>query len=182
MSFLAGLFTNPLIGFGLQAFGAISNYQSATSASAAQQQAYQYQAAVARNNQQIAEWQAQSALQAGAYQVQRQQLNTAQLMGTQRASLAARGIAIDQGSALNILLDTDFMGRLDAQTIKSNAEKEAWGYRVQAQNAAGNAGMYSARAGASRPAYAGLTSLLTDAPRVASSWLSYSQSINGANG
>lgn len=158
------------IGTGLQIAGVVSGVMGSANQSKATQQAYDYQAAVNRNNAQVAEWQAQDALTRGAKAEQAQRLKVAQLKSSQRAGFAARGVALDEGSPLAILQDTDYMGELDALTIRDNAAKEAWGARMQGANYAGDASMLSARAGAESPSGAALNTLLTGAGAVASSW------------
>ncbi len=54
------------------------------------------------------------------------------MAGSQRAALAAQGIDVTQGSAADIQAETLELGARDAQTIRNNAFREAWGYRVQA--------------------------------------------------
>lgn len=54
------------------------------------------------------------------------------MKSTQRASLAANGIDLGVGSALETLTTTDIMGEIDGQTIVSNAVRAAWGYQTQA--------------------------------------------------
>lgn len=155
---------------GMQVAGMVTSTMGAYEKSKATKGAYEYQAAVSENNATMARWQAQDALQRGARTEQTQRLKTAQVRGSQRAALAARGVALDEGSALNLLDDTDYMGEMDVNTIRGNANKEAWGARVQAGNYAGDAGMLSARADAESPGFAAATSLLTGAGSVADSW------------
>ena len=133
-------------------------------------QAFEYQAKVAGNNALLEEWQASDALVRGGHSEQAQRLRTAQLKGTQRASMAARGVALDEGSPLSILQDTEYMGELDAATIRSNAEREAWGHRTQATNYRNDSLLLSARASASDPNMAAVSSLLSGGGQVAASW------------
>ena len=158
------------IGTGLQVAGMVSGAFGAANQSKATQQAYDYQAAGNRNNAQIAEWQAQDATTRGAKSEQAQRLKVAQLKSSQRAGFAARGIALDEGSPLNILQDTDYLGELDALAIRDNASREAWGARTQASNYSSDAAMLSARADAESPSGAAFSSLLTSGGAVASSW------------
>lgn len=158
------------VGSGLQIAGVVSSAQAAYNQSKATKAATEYQAAVDRNNAQRAEWQAQDAITRGQKAEQAQRLKTAQLRSSQRAAFAARGVALDEGSPLAILQDTDYMGELDAQTLKDNAAREAWGHRTQASSYRSNADMLSARAAAESPTGAAFTSLLTNAGAVASSW------------
>lgn len=151
------------LGTGMQAYGA---YQTAQ----AQKDSYRYQARVAENNATMGEWQAQDALRRGEQAEIDQRRKTAQIKGVQTASMAARGLDISTGSALNILSDTDYLGEIDALTIRDNAKREAWGYRTGAQNDTNNASMLRASADSISPLGAGATSLLTSAPQVAQFW------------
>lgn len=91
-----------------------------------------------------------------------------QMKGTQRAAMAARGLDLSEGTPANILASTDLMAQTDLETIKQNALQDAWGYRVQAQG-------YAAQR--KNPQQAAVTSLLTNAPAVASSWLKLRDSL-----
>nr|WP_143009793.1 hypothetical protein [Propionivibrio dicarboxylicus] len=150
-----------------------SSAMGARAQSKATQAAYDYQSKVAANNAKIAEWQAENALERGQKAEQTSRLKTAQLKGTQRAALAEKGIALDEGSALNILNDTDYMGDVDANTIHDNAALEAWGYRAQAAGLSSDSSMLAARAAAEDPTAATTSSLLGSAGSVASSWYAY---------
>ena len=100
-----------------------------------------YQAQLARNNQQVAEWNAQRALQQGQVDEQNQRFKTASVLGSQRAALASQGGDVDSGSPLDIQADTARAGEYDAQAIRNNAALKAYGYRVQAANAGGEANL-----------------------------------------
>jgi hypothetical protein len=106
-----------------------------------------YQAAVARNNQIIAERQAQDALRRGDIAEDQQRQKTGLILGAQRAGMAGQGTALDEGSPLDIQGDTAMAGEMDALTIRSNAEREAWGYRAQAANFAAQERLEQNRAG-----------------------------------
>lgn len=160
------------VGVGMQAYGSYQQSQS-------QKAAYKYQSQVNANNAKIAEWQAQDALTRGAKAEQQSQLKTAKLRGSQRAALAANGVALDEGSPLSILQDTDYMGGQDVATIHGNAAKEAWSYRNQGAGYASDSDMLSATAGAINPAAAGATSLLTGGGQVADSWYRHSKTTSG---
>jgi hypothetical protein len=139
--------------------------------SVSQSQQSGYQAAVARNNQRIAEQQAQDALRRGDIAEDQQRQKTGLLIGTQRARLAGQGTALDEGSPLDIQGDTAAAGAQDALTIRSNAEREAWGYRAQAANYAAQARLAESRAG-----WLGTgESLLAGAGSVADRWARFRQ-------
>ncbi len=155
-----------MAGTAVSAYGAVQQ-------SAATKNAYNYQAQVSANNAKIAEWQAQDALRRGEQAEIDQRRKTAALKGNQRATLAARGLDISEGSALNILSDTDYLGELDALTIRDNAAKQAWGARVQGNNDMANAQLLTMRADAENPLMAGAGTLLSGAGGVAERWYKY---------
>ena len=101
--------------------------------------------------------------QAGERDRQRSQLATAQLKGHQRASMAASGVDLGDGSAARVLTDTDVMGGIDADTIYSNAVRNAWGYRTDAT-------LKRAGADAISPMTSATTSLIGGAGKVADTW------------
>lgn len=57
-----------------------------------------------------------------------------QLEGSQRAAFAANGVNSTTGSAADIIAESGMLSRQDELTIKNNAWREAWGYRVQAND------------------------------------------------
>lgn len=146
---------------------------SAYSAAETRKDQAQYQSAVASNNAKVAEWQAADAKERGDRAAADTRRKYAALQGTQRASLAARGLDISEGSANAILTDTDFFGAYDQNVTRANAEREAWGHRVRASNFGGDAAAYSASADAENPllsgALAGASSYFSS-PLVASKW------------
>ncbi len=131
-----------------------------------------YQAQVARNNQALMEINARQAEAQGESDAERQELQTSQLEGRQRAALAAQGGDVNSGSNLDLLGDTARAGATDIATIRNNAAWKACGYRVAglgdagAANAADSA---AANATASLPFGIG-SSLLSDARQVGGYW------------
>lgn len=91
-----------------------------------------YEQSVAETNKKIADYQASDALKRGDKAVAEHNKAVRSLLGKQRASLAAQGIDISSGSAADIQSDTQYLGALDALTIKHNAAREAFGYQTQA--------------------------------------------------
>ncbi len=125
-----------------------------------------YMAQLARQRQQVADQQARDARQRGDVAVQRQRDLTAQRIGTQTAALAAQGTDLE-GSPTDILGDTARAGEHDALTLKANAAREAWGYRVQGAGFGADAALQ----GSFRPSYLGAgASLLSGASSLADKW------------
>lgn len=83
-------------------------------------------------NRALAEEQAKDAIRLGEEEVARRRLETRRLIGAQRAAAAASGIDPTSGSPLELALDAASLSELDAMTIRNNAYRAAWGYRVQA--------------------------------------------------
>jgi hypothetical protein len=121
---------------------------SALGANNTQMQADQdnYQAQVARNNQQVALWNAQRALQQGQVQEDQQRQKTAQAIGSQRAALASQGGDINSGSDLDVVGDTARTGAFNALTARSNAAANAYKYQLDATSDAGQANLFGTRA------------------------------------
>lgn len=167
------------IATGLQTVGAVTSTVGAYNKSVAEKQGYEYQSQIARNNSQLAGWQADDARNRGEREEQNHRMKVAALRGTQRATLAARGIDLGEGSALNILTDTDFMGERDALLIRDNAAKEVWGFQEQGRNFKHTADMYSARAKMENPFMSAGSTLLTGAGAVARSWYAMRAKTDG---
>jgi hypothetical protein len=83
-------------------------------------------------NARIAELGAQSALDQGNQQVASLTLKAGQLKSTQRAAMAANGIDLGDGNAVDVLASTEIMKEVDMNQITANAVRSAWGYRTQA--------------------------------------------------
>ena len=106
----------------------------------------------------------------GDQQLNNSELRSAQLFGTQRATLAANGVDLGSGSANEVLATTKYMGERDALTIQNNTANQVWGYKTQGQNYTSEAAADSATANAINPRMAAATSLLGGAGTVASNW------------
>lgn len=112
---------------GISALGTVMQGQAASGQAA-------YQAQVARNNEIIAERNAQDTEKRGVVAEDALRQRTAALLGRQRAELAGQGTELDSGSPLDIQMDTAGLGELDALTLRGSYAREAYGNRVQGQN------------------------------------------------
>jgi hypothetical protein len=106
----------------------------AKNAAQAERSAAEYNAQVANNNAVIDAQQRSSTLQQGEAEAHKSMRDQAQMIGAQRAQMAANGIDLTQGSAQDLLASTKFLGGIDVNTIQSNAARQAWGYEVQGMN------------------------------------------------
>ena len=93
-----------------------------------QQQAAKAASATAKKNERIARWHAEDAKKRGVQAVARFQERLAQLKGRQRAGFAAAGVVLDEGTPLDVLLDTAESGELESLNLKANAERETFGH------------------------------------------------------
>lgn len=125
---------------------------------------------VARNNQQMAEYAAEDAQRRGEKEVQETQRRAAQLRGTQRSMMAARGLDLSVGTPADILDQTEFFAAQDVATSRTNARREAWAVRADAANQGA-----AARAEASRLRMGSYGSLLGTATSVADKWDRYTR-------
>lgn len=158
------------VGLAAQVAGGVGQTYASYNRSSGEKTGYEYQSKVMRNNAQLAEWQAQDAIERGGKTKQNIQLKKAALRGKQEAILASRNVALDEGSALNILTDTDLMGLRDEAQAEDNANKEAWALRNQAAGYNSNADFLKYRADSQSPGLDALGTALTSTGRVASSW------------
>ncbi len=86
-----------------------------------------------------------------------------QMMATQKASMAANGVELGDGSAAQVVASTDTMRQVDANTTVNNAMQQAFSYQEDAT-------AKRAAASAISPAIAGFATLLSGASNVASQW------------
>ena len=100
----------------------------------ATQAQYNYQAQIDRKNAKIAEANAAQARQEGIEESRMQRIKTLQKVGAQQTAMAANGIDISTGTALDTIEDTAAMGELDALTTRYNAETKGLAYDHQANN------------------------------------------------
>lgn len=115
---------------GSTAMGVTSSVQQGKSTQAQMN----YQAKVARNNAKIAQANADQKRQEGIEESRLQRMKTIQKVGAQQTAMAANGVDISSGTALDIIEDTSAMGELDALTTRYNYETQALGYEQQANN------------------------------------------------
>lgn len=111
-----------------------------------------YNAKVADMNAKIAERQARDAVERGQQEEQQQRMKTSQVIGQQRAALAANGVDLAFGSPLDVLVDTATMGELDALTIRANTYREERDIRQQGLNSTAQASAFRAEGANARTA------------------------------
>lgn len=166
----------PIISVVATVLSTVQQAAAAKQSAAAQAASYNYQAAVAQNNQTIANQAAVAEEQRGKVMAQQKQQETAARVGALEAATGGSGLDIG-GSPLRLKEDTLSMGDLDARTIRYNAERAAYGYRVQGTSYAAQANMDRA---AAENTFAGgrlaaMGSVISGTANVADKWWKYKQ-------
>jgi hypothetical protein len=158
------------VGAGVGAFGSWYGGQ-------ASKNMYQYQSAVSQINKQISDQNAKYAIAAGETRAQESGMKTRAEIGTTRAIQGASGLDVNRGSAVEVRASEADIGTQSAAVIRSNAAREAYGYKVQgfqygAQSKidimAGKNAAFAGNIGA-------VSSILGGASSVSSKWLQGSQ-------
>lgn len=113
-----------LAGAGIQAAGALQQGD-------ANSHAANYSAQVAYNNAIIDEQNAEYAIQSGVTKSADQSMKGAAVGGKIKAGLAANGVDVNTGSALDVQESQRETSKLDTETTMNNAELQAYGYRAK---------------------------------------------------
>lgn len=168
----------------LTAVGAVASADASYQAGKDRRNMADYQAAVATVNSQIAERNAQYALEKGEAQAQTRQMQAGQMSSSARAALAASGVDLSGITPSNIQGDIAMMKDWDVATIRNNAMRDAYGYRTQALNFRAQSaldtqrGKYDYGAGRSQA----FTSLISGAGSFGNQWSKFSATGAGYNG
>ena len=130
---------------------AVGVYSSVQQGKNAQKQA-NYQAEVARRNQDLAEQQASAERMAGYEEAQDTRRKAAQVIGAQRAAAGASGAVVDFGSNLDLQADTAAQAEIDALNAYNQKLDNAYNAEINAWNYGQKAGAYNMQASASKQA------------------------------
>lgn len=157
--------------------GGVSSYQQGK----ATQAQYNYQAQIDKENAKIAEENAARTRQQGIEESRFQRMKTAQKVASQSVAMAANGVDVTQGTAVDVIGDTSAMGELDALQTRYNYETKAMQYDQQANNFLNQSsldiisGQNAYRAGITNGLASGLDGISKTA-QVAEKWYGYSSS------
>lgn len=157
----------------ISGFNAYSQNQAAGKAAEYQGDIYRQNAVIAQNN-------AVNERQAGINEARKIQLQTASNIATQKTAMAASGVDVTAGSALDLLDTTKYFGEMDALTTKTNAGYRASAYEAQGQDFLTQAGVSSEVAKNYRNSslLSGLGTSMTGLGQVNSSWYSWNKGTN----
>lgn len=160
--------------------GAIGSYYNAKSQQLqleSQASSLEFQADMSRLNAVQAEFTAQQIMRAGNLKQGQVSLRAGKIKSSQRASMAARGIDLGVGSAVETIATTDLMKEIDMLTVNSETVRSAEAARLQRQNYMTQAAIQDVSSenlyASSRtisPSMAATSSLLGSAGSVANAW------------
>ena len=108
-------------------FGAVGAYQAAGQEAA-------FNSGIAKINRTLALQSADDAIIQGQQKEAIKRVDTAKLVGQQRTGFAASGVVVDSGSAASVVEESIALGELDAQIIRNNAERDAFGFELEAES------------------------------------------------
>lgn len=163
MAFSAVMAGVGLLGTAVSSVGA---YQQAQQ----QKSTAEYQAAVARQNQDLAQEQAKAQRKEGYEGMIRKRQEVAGLIGSQRAVAGASGAQVDQGSFLDLTLDTAEKGEMDALAIYQQGLDKAHNSEIQGWNSGAQAQAYAWQADRSNPLLAAGTTAIGGLTQVGSNF------------
>lgn len=115
----------------MMAAGTISSSYSQSEAQRAQGD---YQRSQGEMNASLAERQAQDAIERGRTDAGAAHRKTNALAASQKVAMAAQGLDVSSGSPSETIESTRAVGAVEEMNIRTNAWREAWGYKVNAIN------------------------------------------------
>lgn len=121
------------LGTQLQTFGTFISAISGLAQGYAGMQAANAQAKAYENQAKVKEAQATQALDKAQLEARLIRERGDRMKGAQRSAMGASGVALDSGSALDLLADTAYGVESDVSMTKYNAQLEAWGFQTEAQ-------------------------------------------------
>jgi hypothetical protein len=154
----------------LMAGGALSDVFGSYYDAKSQKSGLKFESAVLLQNARIADMAARGEVEKGIREQQAIRLRAAKIKSQQRVAFAANGIAMDEGSALDLLTETDYFAEADANMAAYNAAQAAWGYKTQATQMRTTSSMKRTTAKGIRPGSAAAKSLIGGATNVALTW------------
>ena len=124
------------------ASAAVSAYGSYSQQRSLNTQA-RYKKREADNNAATAKLEAQYIRTVTAEKAKKHRQKVAHFVGKQRAEMGASGIVVDEGSFLDVTLDTVEQGKLDEMALLYEGDKEAWRAEVVGGNYTNQGRLYS---------------------------------------
>lgn len=125
----------------LGAVGSIAGGNAAGAAAGQNARMSEYQAQVSRNNQIIANQNAEHEAEVGMEQAGRKSMEGAATGARIKTGIVASGIDPNTGSAARVQQSQRELSTLDTETVLNNSQQKVYGYRAQAANFGAQAGL-----------------------------------------
>lgn len=166
------------VSMGMQGAQGVLGFMGAKAEGKANQQMYQYQAAVAQMNAQVAKQNADYARAVGEVEAQQRGGKTRAQIGGARAAQAGSGLDVNRGTHVKVRESIADVGAHDVEIVRNNAARKAYGHEVEAANATAQGKIYETAGVNAKKAgdIKAWTSLLGSASSVAGKWSSASAS------
>ncbi len=123
-----------VIGTALAAAGTAASVAGSMQQASAASASAKYQSEVAAGNQATATQNANYAAASGEAQAAIQEQKTRSQVGAIEAAQGSSGVDINSPTATSVRTSQNELGQLDADTIRSNAARQAYGYETQSTN------------------------------------------------
>lgn len=91
-----------------------------------------YQATVARTNTALADLEGDEALRIGSSMASRRNVKSQQEVGSARVAFAGQGVDLSSRTVRDVTASVREVGAMDELTIRNNAARARWGYKVKA--------------------------------------------------
>jgi hypothetical protein len=159
--------------------GAATSAVGTITGGVANQNASNYQAAVASNNEIIANQNAVRAEQSGYASSQTESLKGAAASGKVKVAQASNGVDVNTGSNVDVQASEREANQLNTETVFQNDLMKAYGYRVNAENFQSESQLDTMKASEAVPAsiLSATGGLLSSASSIGGKWGSSSGSI-----
>jgi hypothetical protein len=161
------------LGMGATAGGSLMQAFGGLSTGFAQKDMYDYQASIAKLNEQIDKQNAEFAVQQGEQQALKVGMQGRFQAGQIKVGQASSGFDVNSGSNKQVQESQHMITRLDTDIVRSNAAKTAYGFKEQGAVAGAQANLYTmAGDNAMEAGFMNFgTSILGGASSVSSEWL-----------
>jgi len=123
-----------LVSIGLDAAGLFNQTKAEDQQRDALKAQSGYEASIARLNAMLRYTAAADAVARGKVAERQHRRGVDQLVGEQRATLASQGVEVTSGSAVDLVVGTQIVGDYEARLIEFNAERDAYGLRLEAES------------------------------------------------
>jgi len=164
--------TMTALSIGSSAIGGLLGASGTKQSARAESEMYQYRAGIALANKRIEEQNADYAFKVGEQEAMRFGVKTRQNLGSIRAAQSGSGLDVNFGTSAQVRDSAHDLAAMDMSTIRQNAARQAYGYKVKAWEAEQESKLYGMAANKAKAAgnINMFSSLISGASSVSSKW------------